>query len=145
MSNVLVGVNYFAGWWEPHPNKWHRYANDTEPRDWRLDYPERVPLLGCMNDQATMDAEIPAAADHGVDFFPILWYFNDPGTEREASIRTRHPAIRATVTECFPQRKYAVTATAGRPGGNRLPWIQGLLTLIEYPSTVAIFSQDKAH
>lgn len=22
-QDILVGVNYFAGWWEPLPNKWH--------------------------------------------------------------------------------------------------------------------------
>lgn len=67
---ILVGVNYFAGWWEPEPNKWHT----RDGRDWREDYPQRVPLLGQYNDQATMDKEIVAAADHGVDFFAILWY-----------------------------------------------------------------------
>lgn len=73
-SNVLVGVNYFAGWWKKQPNKWQHGE-----QDWRLIYPERRPLLGEYNTQETMDREIVAAADHGVDFFQILWY----GAEKE--------------------------------------------------------------
>ena len=64
----LVGVYYFSGWWREQPNKWF-----TGSRDWRNDYPERIPLLGEYNEQATMDQEIAAAA-RGVDFFQILWY-----------------------------------------------------------------------
>lgn len=72
--DTLVGVNYFAGWWEKMPNKWHH-----GDEDWRPKYPGRIPLLGEYNTQATMDREIAAAADHGVDFFQILWY----GAEEE--------------------------------------------------------------
>jgi len=71
--DVLVGVNYFAGWWEPTPNKWQ----GPDGVDWRAEYPQRVPLLGEYNVQETMDREIAAAADHGVDFFQILWYAAD--------------------------------------------------------------------
>ena len=67
---ILVGINYFAGWWEPLPNKWHR----QDGSDWRSDFPERMPLLGQYNDQSTMDREIVAASTYGVDFFSILWY-----------------------------------------------------------------------
>lgn len=70
-SDYLVGIYYFAGWWQKSPNKW-----ETNGHDWRPDYPERVPLLGEYNDQATMDREIIAAATHRVDFFQILWYPN---------------------------------------------------------------------
>lgn len=77
-KDILVGVNYFAGWWREQPNKW-----TTSGRDWRIAFPERVPVLGCYNDQETMDAEIVTAAEHGVDFFPILWYYPDPKGERE--------------------------------------------------------------
>jgi len=90
MVDALVGVNYFAGWWEPLPNKWHRHDNSFEIKqgdDWRPDFPKRVPLLGCFNNQETMDKEIIAAADHNVDFFPILWYYNDPDREREPNSR----------------------------------------------------------
>jgi hypothetical protein len=67
----LVGIYYFAGWWQKSPNKW-----ESGGRDWRPDYPERIPLLGEYNDQATMDQEILAASKHGVDFFQLLWYPN---------------------------------------------------------------------
>ena len=73
--DVLVGINYFAGWWESLPNKWHGHGWMTNEPDWRLQFPERVPLLGCYNDQATMDREIATAVSHGVDYFAILWYF----------------------------------------------------------------------
>ena len=75
-SRCLVGIYYFAGWWEPLPNK---YTPDG--KDWRKDYVGRVPLLGQYNDQPTMDKEIVAAAESGVDFFQILWY---PVDERNA-------------------------------------------------------------
>lgn len=77
-DSILVGVHYFAGWWEPLPNKWTMGG-----ADWREAYPDRVPLLGEYNSQETMDKEIEAASVHGVDFFQILWYYNEPGTERE--------------------------------------------------------------
>jgi hypothetical protein len=69
-DRVLVGVNYFAGWWQPLPNKWNY---DPAVGDWRTNYPGRVPLLGEYNTQETMDREIIAAAAHGIDFFLILW------------------------------------------------------------------------
>ena len=70
-QEYLVGVYYFAGWWEEAPNKW-----STAGHDWRPDYSNRIPILGQYNDQQTMDREIVAAASHGVDFFQILWYPN---------------------------------------------------------------------
>ena len=79
----LVGVNYFAGWWRELPNKWHGQGWNADQPDWRPEFPDRVPLLGQYNDQATMDREIVAAAGHGVDFFAILWYFPKPGSRQE--------------------------------------------------------------
>ncbi|MCL5283336.1 MAG: hypothetical protein M1330_01280 [Armatimonadetes bacterium] len=67
---TLVGVYYFAGWWKEKPNKW--MYNEL---DWREQYPERVPLLGAYNDQRTLNREILAASQHGVDFFEFLWYY----------------------------------------------------------------------
>ena len=81
MKDILVGINYFAGWWEPLPNKWHKHKSsfDTEcGEDWQEEFPDRVPLLGCYNDQETMNKEIVAAADNGVNFFAILWYKCNP-------------------------------------------------------------------
>jgi len=79
-SRCLVGVYYFAGWWKPLPNKYTPHG-----RDWRKDYPGRVPLLGQYNDQPTMDKEIVAAAKHGVDFFQILWYPVEDARSRSAA------------------------------------------------------------
>lgn len=79
-----MGVNYFAGWWEELPNKWHGHGWTAQEPDWRPQYPERVPAMGAYNVQATMDREIAAAAAHGVDFFSILWYFPQPGSGEEA-------------------------------------------------------------
>ncbi len=80
LSQCLVGAYYFAGWWEPHPNKYAPHGTD-----WRKDYPGRVPTLGQYNDQPTMDKEIVAAAEFGVDFFQILWYPVDDAKSRMAS------------------------------------------------------------
>ena len=71
-KKTLVGVNYFAGWWRETPNKWQDSQNGFA--DWRGKYPERIPMYGCFNDQATMDSDIVNASDHGVDYFQILWY-----------------------------------------------------------------------
>ncbi|MHB1153419.1 MAG: glycoside hydrolase family 71/99 protein [Eubacteriales bacterium] len=68
-KKLLVLAEYFGGWWEKKPNKWN-----VAERDWREDYPERIPLLGQYNSQETMDAEIEAASTRGVDGFNILWY-----------------------------------------------------------------------
>jgi hypothetical protein len=80
-KDILVGVNYFAGWWKEQPNKWHGQGWKIEQPDWRLQFPERVPTLGEYNEQATMDREIVAASSHGVDFFAILWYFPKPDSK----------------------------------------------------------------
>ena len=76
-KEIKVGINYFSGWWRQEPNKYF-----VAGRDWRHEFAERIPLLGCYNDAETMDAEICAAADYGVDFFQILWYVEKP--ERHA-------------------------------------------------------------
>lgn len=74
-ESILVGAVYFNGWWEESPNKW-----ETGGVDWRADYPERIPLLGEYNTQETMDAEIAAAAQYGIDYFNILYYFGKNAT-----------------------------------------------------------------
>jgi hypothetical protein len=80
-EDVLVGVSYFAGWWRELPNKWHGQGWKIGQPDWRKEYPGRVPTLGHYNEQATMDREIIAASEHGVDFFAMLWYFPKPGSK----------------------------------------------------------------
>jgi len=89
MKPILTGVNYFAGWWKPLPNKWHRHDSSLATEhgsDWRPDFPNRVPLLGEFNCQETMDLEMEAASDYGVDFFPILWYYNE--TAASSTVRS---------------------------------------------------------
>lgn len=88
-DDALVGIEYFAGWWRDLPNKWH-----TGGQDWRPAWPGRVPLLGEYNDQAVMDAEIDAAADHGVDFFQLLWYPQTPGAQREPHAANLNAGVR---------------------------------------------------
>ena len=73
-ARPLVGINYFAGWWRGVGDKWFDPRNASF--DWRPAYPQRAPLLGQYNTQATMDAEIVAAAGAGVDFFQFLYYDN---------------------------------------------------------------------
>lgn len=68
-KEYLIGVYYFSGWWEDLPNKYF-----IQGRDWRENFPERIPLLGAYNDQKTMDQEILTAFHYGIDFFQFLWY-----------------------------------------------------------------------
>ena len=77
-DDVIVAVEYFAGWWDTLPNKWNVGGSD-----WRERYPNRVPVLGEYNTQEVMDAEIAAASEYGVDAFMILWYYVDPKKEHE--------------------------------------------------------------
>lgn len=69
-ESILVGAEYFNGWWKESPNKW-----EWDGVDWRPEYPDRIPLLGEYNSQETMDKEIKAAAEYGIDFFSILYYY----------------------------------------------------------------------
>lgn len=71
-KEYLIGANYYCGWYRNQPNRWQ-----TDGVDWRLQYPERIPLLGCYNDPPTFEAEIDAAADYGLDFFALLWYSDE--------------------------------------------------------------------
>jgi len=71
---ILVGIEYFNGWWPPSPHNDVHCFWESRNKDWRTEYPGRVPLLGEYNCQETMDKEILAASNYGVDFFSILWY-----------------------------------------------------------------------
>lgn len=107
MRKILVGTNYFAGWWKPLPNKWHRHASSfatEQGDDWRPDFPARVPLLGEFNCQETMNREMEAASAYGVDFFPILWYYNETEKEREPNSRFLNRALDEFVTSPFADR-----------------------------------------
>ena len=78
-SDYLIGINYFNGWERNAPNRWQR-----DGRDWRLDFPERIPITGCYNDPETMYADIEAASEKGVDFFQMLWYVQKPEREKNS-------------------------------------------------------------
>lgn len=78
-KEYLIGINYFNGWNRNDPNRWQRQG-----RDWRIDYPERVPVTGCYNDPETMYADIEAASNKGVDFFQMLWYVQKPEREKNS-------------------------------------------------------------
>lgn len=71
-QEYIIGAEYFAGWWEEKPNKW----TAPDGSDWRLDYPERMPLNGQNNSQEVMDKDILSASKNGIDFFSILWYYD---------------------------------------------------------------------
>lgn len=68
-KEYLVFANYFNGWWRGDSTKWAWGG-----RDWRLEYPGRIPLAGCYNGADTMRAEIDCASGGGVDCFVMLWY-----------------------------------------------------------------------
>ena len=72
---VLIGIEYFNGWWAHSGNEDIHCFWETNNRDWRSAYPERIPILGEYSCQETMDKEILAASAYGIDFFSILWYF----------------------------------------------------------------------
>ncbi len=89
LDRPLIGIYYFAGWWKELPNKYTPFG-----KDWRTDYPGRIPVLGQYNDQPTMDKEIVAAAEHGVDFFQILWYPVEDSLRRlKAEGRSAEPHV----------------------------------------------------
>lgn len=83
--SILIGVEYFNGWWPPSPGKEIHCFWETNDEDWRSEYPDRIPLLGEYNCQETMDKEILAASEYGVDFFSMLWYYMKHGNAGEIS------------------------------------------------------------
>lgn len=83
-ADILVGIHYFGGWWTGPGNKWIEPWNKGV--DWRPLFPRRVPLTGEYNVQATMDAEIAAAAAHNVSYFNMLYYDNLPSEREPGSI-----------------------------------------------------------
>ena len=78
-KKFLVGVEYFAGWkrreysnYQLREHAWGETA--TQLKDWRKLFPERVALNGCFNDYETTESDIIDAAEHGIEFFLMLWY-----------------------------------------------------------------------
>ena len=80
-TDILVGIEYFSGFWIEAPNS--QWRDPVDKHDWRPNYPGRVPLLGETVTQAVVDAEIAAATAYGVDYFAMLWYPRLPGPEGE--------------------------------------------------------------
>jgi hypothetical protein len=97
-TRPLIGVNYFAGWWRPEPNKWRSRSGE----EWLVRFPGRFPLLGAFNEQDTMDREILAAAGHGINFFAILWYAANPGVRVDP-----HAELLNQGVATFLQSRYA--------------------------------------
>ncbi len=82
-QDILVGAEYFSGWWQsPEPNNW-QIVRQKKFLDWRSQYAERVPMLGEYSNQETMDKEIEAASAYGVDYFSISWYYPHNFKERK--------------------------------------------------------------
>ena len=133
-TEICVGVSYFAGWWTPSPNKWQ----DVEDKDWRPRFPERVPLLGAYNTQETMDREIIAAAEHGVDFFSILWYYNPPNAEREPNARLLERGLTCFMASPEAHRMKFMIEFCNHP-----PY--EVTTDAEWESCVALWAHSMAH
>lgn len=76
--STLVVVHYFAGW---YPGPWSHWLYPTEPlaqrKSWVPDFPGRIPLGGnYTTDLSTVEADLIAADQYGVDAFEVLW--SDP-------------------------------------------------------------------
>jgi hypothetical protein len=140
-ERVLVGVNYFAGWWEPLPNKWH---DPVDGSDWRLIFPGRVPLLGEFNTQATMDREIETAAAYGIDFFSILWYPIPEGAEREKNVRNVNAGLANFLASPQSGRMKFIVEICNHPPftiKTEAEWgncIQALLPAFKHPSYMRV-------
>ena len=102
----LVGINYFAGWWHGAGDKWFDPRNAS--LDWRPLYPERVPLLGEYNSQGVMDAEINAAAAHGVDFFQFLWYDPYPSERAPNAAKLNRGVLEFTASANAPKMRFFI-------------------------------------
>ena len=74
-AEYQIGVYYFAGWWR-NPVPAH-YLNGGS--DWRVEFPERKPLIGWYDDaQCLVDQEILLAANEGITFFAFVFFTNRP-------------------------------------------------------------------
>ena len=119
-ESILVGVEYFNGWWEHSPNKW-----ELGGIDWRPQYPDRIPLLGEYNSQEVMDKEIEAAADYGIDFFTILYYYGGNVSNREI--------------EDVPYLNAGVEHFMNSPNSNRMKF---MIELVNHPPFAVISDTD---
>jgi len=140
----LVGVNYFAGWWEELPNKWHGHGWTAQEPDWRKQFPGRVPTTGAFNEQATMDREIAAAAAHGVDFFSILWYFPQPGSDKEVEASRLNRGLQTYLASTNAGQMHVVVEYCNAEGfsaTNDAQWagcIRAWLPALRHPSALRV-------
>ena len=82
-DDILVGAYYMPGWKFDENLDWAHGNGFKSP--WTNDtwitgakYTNRDPKLGRTCSIALMEKECQAAASHGVNFFAINWYYNDP-------------------------------------------------------------------
>lgn len=69
----MIGAYYFTGFTSDKESQQIQYFK--RGYDWRLEFPEREPLVGWYSDdQEVMDREIEIASSYGIDFFHFLWY-----------------------------------------------------------------------
>jgi hypothetical protein len=87
VTRLLVGAHYFGGWYDCTGttkcfSHWKGYSpNGTATPDWRLYYPERIPLLGNSSvDEASVAREVHSA-DKALDYFDVLYYDGGVGPE----------------------------------------------------------------
>lgn len=76
---MLIGANYFPGWWDGPRNKWYLDGQFLLDR-----HPERTPLLGHLSSADVIRRELVLAAESGISFFNFLWY----GAEIQKPIET---------------------------------------------------------
>lgn len=140
LDDVLVGVNYFSGWWEGPGNKWL----DPNGDPWLPDYPGRQPLLGQYNTQTTMDNEIIAAARDGVDFFQILWYCMDPNRPPEPGAENLNNGLSQFCSSSESRRmKFTIEYTNHPPfiADTNEKWTQCIntwVTAMQHPSYLRV-------
>lgn len=130
-DDYIVGIEYFAGWWEDTPNKWQRGGVD-----WREQYPDRIPINGEYNSQETMDKDILVASSNGVDFFSILWY---PDKKRENS--HVHQINRAV--NWFKESKYSDKMEFMLEITNHAPF--GIVTESDWDGVIELCVENFAH
>lgn len=116
---VLVGAVYARGWAREGPGGY-----GTGAGDWRRRFPERLGLLGMFTDQETVNAELQAAADHGVDFFVVPFY--PPAGDRDAAAQALNRPLDLIMASVYNRRTpFAIEDMNEGPfaGGTETAWL----------------------
>ena len=130
-QEYLVGVSYFAGWWDDVNNGWFYPWTGLE---WLTRFPGRQPLLGKYITQETLNKEIIAASDHHVDFFQMLWYplYNDDDEVRRGIYLNDGIKYFMESPENYRMRFYLEYCNGGGFGLKNLDvWKQACADLVE--------------